>query len=628
MGSYDEATPNKPHENASSLAARRARLRGSLAKQALPPDPYLAVSAQDDAQPDADLVDEPNDGADAPNKDSENIPLAAESQADVQLNLAGETGEAAVSVGGKERRAHRSAKEPVRVLSDEVKNDELFQAPTVVSSTDSADPAAQVQSIQLQEPITVAANNAPQQVLELLNNMDQTMGVCAMNLAALQKAAGEQTEALRTLTQTLQHQTFSELGLNLTSLMESMSAALEPMKAVGELVPAIDQLVSSMEAKVSSEGPATNVGPDVLLMSLADQLGADTIDARTFKSAYMAVYPGDHPADLLHRLVELLGTQRLSGDLFRKAYDAVQMPEPAPYTVTSSGTGDARQVEPDPALMAELEELKRSQPNFEEKMRQREDEFKNMLSVKEQELQEAQELLNSRWEEFNSRYDELTESLQKRDEMLQEKDAEITRKESENVQLRAQMEELREMMTDLQKQFSSGRPSEDSTDKSGGGFFDVAPGQNQPPTLFDAAPAKPLFAAPAEPANEPAQESGASQTAQSAGQGSPSLPTSGTPVPAPAPAQAAAPPGGQAAQMQMPSSQAVPRQSPAATPFTGAGPGSYGSGVRAQVFEVIVRQALAGAPWREICAGPMQVNNISPDEVEAEVKRRQALLKK
>ncbi len=56
--------------------------------------------------------------------------------------------------------------------------------------------------------------------------------------------------------------------------------------------------------------------------------------------------------------------------------------------------------------------------------------------------------------------------------------------------------------------------------------------------------------------------------------------------------------------------------------------GSYGSGVRAQVFEVIVRQALAGTQWREICAVPMQSNNISPQEVEAEVKRRQALLKK
>jgi phosphoribosylaminoimidazole-succinocarboxamide synthase len=75
--------------------------------------------------------------------------------------------------------------------------------------------------------------------------------------------------------------------------------------------------------------------------------------------------------------------------------------------------------------------------------------------------------------------------------------------------------------------------------------------------------------------------------------------------------------------------QAIPRPQVAAptTPFSGA-TGSYGSGVRAQVFEVIVRQALAGAPWREICAGPMQVNNISADEVEAEVKRRQALLKK
>ncbi|OPZ88101.1 MAG: hypothetical protein BWY75_01711 [bacterium ADurb.Bin425] len=77
------------------------------------------------------------------------------------------------------------------------------------------------------------------------------------------------------------------------------------------------------------------------------------------------------------------------------------------------------------------------------------------------------------------------------------------------------------------------------------------------------------------------------------------------------------------------SSQAIPRPQVAAptTPLPNAS-GRHGSGVRAQVFEVIVRQALAGAPWREICAGPMQVNGISPDEVESEVKRRQALLKK
>jgi Ca-activated chloride channel homolog len=53
--------------------------------------------------------------------------------------------------------------------------------------------------------------------------------------------------------------------------------------------------------------------------------------------------------------------------------------------------------------------------------------------------------------------------------------------------------------------------------------------------------------------------------------------------------------------------------------------GSYGSGVRAQVFEVCVRQAMQNPAWREITAGPMQVNNISPEEVEAEVQRRRNL---
>jgi hypothetical protein len=50
--------------------------------------------------------------------------------------------------------------------------------------------------------------------------------------------------------------------------------------------------------------------------------------------------------------------------------------------------------------------------------------------------------------------------------------------------------------------------------------------------------------------------------------------------------------------------------------------GSYGAGVRAQVFEVIVRQAMAGVAWQLICAGPMKVNSISTKEVEEEVRRR------
>ncbi|HEY9788550.1 MAG TPA: hypothetical protein V6D17_24385, partial [Candidatus Obscuribacterales bacterium] len=51
-----------------------------------------------------------------------------------------------------------------------------------------------------------------------------------------------------------------------------------------------------------------------------------------------------------------------------------------------------------------------------------------------------------------------------------------------------------------------------------------------------------------------------------------------------------------------------------------------GSRVREQVLEVIIRQALAGAPWREICAGPMMVNNITAEEVEHHVRYRQRLL--
>ncbi len=51
----------------------------------------------------------------------------------------------------------------------------------------------------------------------------------------------------------------------------------------------------------------------------------------------------------------------------------------------------------------------------------------------------------------------------------------------------------------------------------------------------------------------------------------------------------------------------------------------HDSSLRDQVFEVVVRHALAGAPWREICAGPMLVNDIDPQEVEAEVVRRRVL---
>ena len=62
--------------------------------------------------------------------------------------------------------------------------------------------------------------------------------------------------------------------------------------------------------------------------------------------------------------------------------------------------------------------------------------------------------------------------------------------------------------------------------------------------------------------------------------------------------------------------------------FQQGGKGGYGEGVKAQVFEVIVRQGVIGAPWRELCAGPMKINNIDPVEVQTEIDRRLKLIGK
>lgn len=524
------------------------------------------------------------------------------------------------------------------------------------------------------------------EALELLTSVDQALGICAMNLSSLQTAATEQTDVLKNLRETLQNQTFFELGLNLNTLMESMSAALEPMKAVGELVPAIDQLVSAMVAQEDSK-KEERLSPDKLVMSLADQLGTGQIDPWTFKCAYMAVYPDEHPADLLHRLVDLLGTQRLSGEMFRAAYDAVQAADP-PRVTTS---GDKQIVEvikevevvkvvQDEEILRQLEDLRRANEDlkalvddkdsdvgkrFEEREREfsqrleekeqeinkrleeREAEYAELLAAKEHEIQETQEMLHSRFEEFNTRYEEMVETVNQRDEELKVKDDDLMRKESEITQLKAQLDELKESFKDtvdnLQKQLTStqkaaqeaalqaqqaavAKPEEA---KPQGSFFDqdsskaAAQGGFMPDAA--AAAQRPLFQNQMDTFNSMSKAPPAPKEAQAFG-GAP--PTPGGP---------ATPPdtkgfGGSApptAPIPEPSNQAVPKPpqpSPGMSPLTGSG--SYGSGVRAQVFEVIVRQALAGAPWREICAGPMSVNNISPEEVESEVKRREQLLKK
>lgn len=487
--------------------------------------------------------------------------------------------------------------------------------------------------------ILQAPTQLQSQAIEIMNNIDQAMGACAMNLSELQKIASEQTDALKGVAETLQNQSFFEMGLNINSLVDTLAAALEPMKAVGELVPAIDQLVAMMELREGGSGSSeesSRPSREQLITSLAEQLSSGMIDPWTFKCAYMAVFPAEHPADLLHRLVDLLGTQRLSGDLFRAAYDAVQAPDPPPRSTTGGG-GEPQTIVKmvqDEAVIAQLDELKRTNEEFarrneeiQKKLEAKDSEFNVVLTAKEQELQEAQELLNSRWEEFNTRYDELTETLHKRDEVLQEREAELAKKESENNQLRTQMEELRdqtkEMVADLQRQLSA-KPKEEAPKQPG--FFDAVPNNAQQPQpqpaqaqqgqLFDAGPSRPLFGQTDQQQQQNSNPMEQLQPQTPQGQPAPQQ------QPQPALQQPMAPQPAQPA-----GNQAVPRPAAPTTPFV-SGAGSYGSGVRAQVFEVIVRQALAGAPWREICAGPMQVNNISPEEVETEVKRRQALLKK
>lgn len=518
------------------------------------------------------------------------------------------------------------------------------KSPPVVAAEESS-----AQSIGLAMPMLAQIDPKMQaQTIEVLNNIDQGMGACAMNLSALQKIANEQTEALKALADTMQGQNFFEIGLNLNSIVETMSAALEPMKAVGELVPAIDQLVVALETRDATPPRVEEerLTPEQLVMNLADQLSAHMIDPWTFKCAYLAIYPDEKPAQLVNRLANMLGAQRLNSDVFKAAYEAIQaeaQPAPVQAPPPPPEIQIVTKVVPDEAVVAELEQVRRTNEELRQrlsesanahddvkleelqsvvaqmqtKLDQRELEFADVLAAKERELQDAQELLTSRWEEFNARYDELTETLQKRDEMLAEKEAELSRKESENLQLKTQIEELRDqtkdMVSDLQRQLSAATAAAAKTQEAAksSGFFE--PGgaggaqqqQQQPNQLFDAAPARPLFQ-PAVNAQQQQPVDPAPQVQQA-----PMAPQQQPQMNQAAPAASA---------------QAIPRPATPTTPFlTG---GSYGSGVRAQVFEVIVRQALAGAPWREICAGPMSVNNISPEEVEAEVKRRQALLKK
>lgn len=467
-------------------------------------------------------------------------------------------------------------------------------------------------------------------------SLDDLLNVCATNIAAVQGLAQEQLETLKDMKDTLANQTFYEVGIKLNSLTDTIAQAMEPTKALADLIDVLDQMVATMQDREQRMG--NEITSDQLVTNLADQLANGTIDSWTFKCAYMAIFPEDHPADLLRRLVELLGTQRLTEDLFRAAYEAVQAAGPpkragAPVRAGSRVGDDVLEeliaVENE-EIAAQLEALHAANEELQRAMQEREQEFEQLLQANQLEKDE----LKTRYEDFVERYEEVANQAEQREgeyqSLLTNKEMALTEKESEAAMLRHQIEELRSetehMVKDMQSQLTEikkvkqdTKPTPEASRKTqSSSFFDTAPAPPKPQSTFE--PAVPVhereMAAKAQPAPQPVPQP--------------------APLPAPAPAQPQAQAPAQPAPAPAPAQPAAPVQQPAApasvpgAPTTGltSGPGSYGSGVRAQVFEVIVRQALAGAHWREICAGPMQVNNISPEEVETEVKRRQALLNK
>ena len=601
MGPDDERSGNQPvGEEATSLSVRRARLRGSLAKESSgaggqPSEQLVSNTSQNavlsDNMTEGDWVEHLDQLACAPTSNQQ----ATNNDTSTLLSAA--------------------------IISSHIVNNQAT-SPTVSAKT-------AVNKAEAKEDTECQGANAQAQALELLGNIDEAMGACATNLAVLQKIAGEQTDALKDLAETLTHQTFTEIGLNLNSLMESLNAALLPMQSMGELVPALDQLVAAIQAKQVDVGE-TKLSPEVLATNLADQLSEGLIDPSTFKCAYMAIYPADQPADLLHRLVNLLGAQRLSGELFRAAYEAIQAvqePSAANPTLTASGV----ETLVDKAIAEELRQISAK----------REDELTELLAAKDKELSSAQAMLDARLQELNSQYEALKASLEERELALRDRAALISQKDSQIQQLKAQMEELQDetksLVADLQKQLTEQKAENEEVSapaKPTANFFDVAP--SQPANLFETGPVKSLF-------QQASDQSAGSYTNNandsSNRQSVPNQPASPMPITKQLPQEqklaetragiAATKPqttGGETVTQTNRPTQPSP-SSATSNPFI-AGAGSYGSGVRAQVFEVIVRQALAGAPWKEICAGPMQVNNISSEEVEAEVKRRQALLKK
>jgi uncharacterized protein YmfQ (DUF2313 family) len=101
-----------------------------------------------------------------------------------------------------------------------------------------------------------------------------------------------------------------------------------------------------------------------------------------------------------------------------------------------SGNEIVREVEvvrvvQDESVMALLEELRVQNEEMRSRMDAKDADFAELLAAKDQEVQDTQEMLNSRWEEFSGQYEKLSELVQQRNDLIQAKEVELGHKDSE-----------------------------------------------------------------------------------------------------------------------------------------------------------------------------------------------------
>src|SRR5271163_4079999 len=181
MSSYDQAPTEKSDSgDSSSLAARRARLRGNLARNM--PDPY-AIPGSTVTPPPAQGGGEPTDPGEPVDSSNKGVKISAPTSNRATAHGDGPSG-------------LTSQKEPVNGISSGIEP-QAVASPDPIESNTSSSPTSSLKEMQ-DDPL-----------IELLSNIDQSVSVCAMNVATVQKVITEQNEVLAQLGETMRTQTFS-----------------------------------------------------------------------------------------------------------------------------------------------------------------------------------------------------------------------------------------------------------------------------------------------------------------------------------------------------------------------------------------------------------------------------------